>query len=273
MEWGLEKSPVISSGGGDNMMGAIGTGNVQPGVVTVSLGTSGTVYAFSAEPVIDPQGEIAAFCDSTDRWLPLACTMNVTVATEQIRKMFGWSHAELEARVSSAPAGAAGLLFLPYLTGERTPNLPLGSGVLHGLNLENMNPSHLARAVMEGVTLGLGYGLARFRELGIQPSEIRLTGGGSQSAAWRQICADIFGVPTVCLQSAEGAALGAAIQGAFAWHSANGKPTTFRELCGRIVRLDDGTRAEPNGDHRDTYAHLLTRQGDLTRRLHATGYL
>jgi xylulokinase len=272
-EWSLEKSVVISAGGGDNMMGAIGTGNVQPGVVTVSLGTSGTVYAFSAEPVIDGQGEVAAFCDSTDRWLPLVCTMNVTVATEAVRKMFGWSHEELEKQIESAPAGADGLLFLPYLTGERTPNLPHGSGVLHGMTVDNMTPAHIARATMEGVTLGLGYGLARFRELGIQPTEIRLTGGGSKSGIWRQICADIFGVPIVCLQSAEGAALGAAIQGAFAWHAANGKPVTFRELCGRIVALDDTTRAEPAAGHRETYAQLLTRQGDLTRRLHATGYL
>ncbi len=160
------------------MMGALGTGNVQPGAVTVSLGTSGTVFAFSAEPVIDPQGEVAAFCDATDRWLPLACTMNVTVATEQARKMFGWKHEELEAQVVSAPPGAGGLLFLPYLTGERTPNLPNGTGVFHGLNVETMRPGNMARAVMEGVTLGLGYGLARFRELGIQPAEIRLTGGG-----------------------------------------------------------------------------------------------
>lgn len=272
-QWGLEKSPVVSAGGGDNMMGAIGTGNVQPGVVTVSLGTSGTVYAFSAEPVVDPQGEIAAFCDSTDRWLPLACTMNVTVATEQVRKMFGWSHEQLEQHVTEAPAGAGGLLFLPYLNGERTPNLPQGTGVLHGMTTENMSPGHIARATMEGVTLGLGYGLSRFRELGIQPTEIRLTGGGSKSTIWRQICADIFGVPTVCLQSAEGAALGAAIQGAFAWHVASGQPTTFRELCGRIVKLDTTTRAEPQEENRALYSQLLTRQGDLTRRLHAVGYL
>ena len=106
---------TVSAGGGDNMMGAIGTGNVQPGVVTVSLGTSGTVYAYAAEPVIDPQGEVAAFCDSTDRWLPLACTMNVTVATEQVRKMFGWSHEQLEAAVgeSRARCGWARLSALP----------------------------------------------------------------------------------------------------------------------------------------------------------------
>ncbi len=272
-EWGLPNEVVVSAGGGDNMMGAIGTGNVQPGVVTVSLGTSGTVYAFADKPVIDPEGEVAAFCDSTDRWLPLACTMNVTVATEQARKMFGWTHDQLEKNVSSAPAGAGGLLFLPYLNGERTPNLPLGSGVMHGLTCENMTPAHTARAVMEGATLGLAYGLARFRELGIAPTEIRLTGGGSKSAIWRQICADIFGVATVCLQSSEGAALGAAIQGGFAQQSANGQSVTFRELCKRLVVLDEDTRAEPNEAHKETYLEALTRQGDLTRRLHAAGYL
>jgi len=272
-EWGLPKSPVVAAGGGDNMMGAIGTGNVVPGVVTVSLGTSGTVYAFASEAVIDTQCEVAAFCDSTDRWLPLVCTMNVTVATEQVRKLFSWKHDDLEAQIASAPAGAGGLVFLPYLTGERTPNLPLASGVLHGLNTENMRPSHMARAVMEGATLGLAYGLARFRQLGIEPSEIRLTGGGSKSAAWRQICADIFGVPTVNLQSAEGAALGAAIQGAFAWHAASGKPATFRDLCARIVKVDASSRSEPDPDHREIYEQLLSRQSDLSRRLHAAGYL
>ena len=136
--------------------------------------------------------------------------MNVTVSTEQARKLFNWSHEEMDKHIAAAPAGAGGLFFLPYLNGERTPNLPLGKGVLYGLTPETMQPGHLARAVMEGATLGLAYGLNRFRQLGIKPAEIRLTGGGSQSAAWRQICADVFGVPTVCLQSAEGAALQAA---------------------------------------------------------------
>jgi len=272
--WGLSKGEVtVSAGGGDNMMGAIGTGNVQPGAVTVSLGTSGTVYAFADKPVIDPEGEIAAFCDSTDRWLPLACTMNVTVATEQVCRMFGWSHEELEKNVNAAPAGSGGLLFLPYLNGERTPNLPNGTGVLHGMKTDTMTPAHLARATMEGVTLGLGYGLNRFRELGIQPTEIRLTGGGSKSPVWRQIAADIFGVPTICLASAEGAALGAALQAAYASQAALGHPTTFRDLSDKFVKLDEATRAKPNTDHKELYAELLTRQGDLTRRLHAADYL
>ncbi len=271
--WGLAKSPVVSAGGGDNMMGAIGTGNVQAGVVTVSLGTSGTVYAFSPEPVVDPEGEVAAFCDSTDRWMPLVCTMNVTVATEQIRNMFNWSHDELEKQIKGTPAGAGGLLFLPYLNGERTPNLPQGTGVFHGLTTETMTPAAMARAVMEGTTLGLAYGLNRFRQLGIEPTEIRLTGGGSKSGVWRQICADVFGVPTVCLTSAEGAALGAALQAAYARAATEGKPTTFRELSARLVTLDESTRCKPSDESREVYSRVLGRQSDLTKRLHTAGYL
>jgi xylulokinase len=131
----------------------------------------------------------------------------------------------------------------------------------------------MARAVMEGVTLGLAYGMNRFRELGIRPTEIRLTGGGSNSSVWRQICANIFGVPTVCLASAEGAALGAAIQAGYACHAAQGKPVTYRELCGRIVQLDTQSRCIPEENLQPLYATLLARQGDITRRMHAGGLL
>lgn len=271
--WGLTRSPVVSAGGGDNMMGAIGTGNIAPGILTASLGTSGTLYACADAPVIDERGEIAAFCDSTDHWLPLVCTMNVTVATEQVRKLFGWDHTQLESAVSRAPAGAGGLTFLPYLTGERTPNLPLSSGVLHGLNLASMEPGHIARAVMEGVTLGLAYGLRRFRALGLEIGEIRLTGGGSKSAVWRQMAADIFGAPTVCLRSVEGAALGAAVQAAWAASTTNGSPTPLRDLTARLVAIDESTRAEPNSAHAEIYGEQLHRQTDLTHKLHGAGYL
>ncbi len=210
--WDLPREVVVSAGGGDNMMGAIGTANVVPGRVTASLGTSGTIYAYSAKPVTDARGEIAGFCDSTDAWLPLLCTMNVTVATEAVRHLFGWSVAQLDSEIEAVPAGADGLLFLPYLNGERTPNLPGGSGVFHGLTTRNMKPALMARAVMEGVTLGLAYGLERMKEMGIAPTEIRLTGGASKSAVWRQICANIFDCPVVTLAQSEGAALGAAIQ-------------------------------------------------------------
>jgi xylulokinase len=255
------------------MMGAIGTGNVRPGVVTVSLGTSGTVYAYSSEPVVDPQGEVAAFCDSTDKWLPLVCTMNVTVATEQVRKMFGWDLKQLDTTVTGAAAGAGGIIFLPYLVGERTPNLPNGVGVFHGLTTANMTPANLARATMEGATLGLAYGLNRFRSLGIKPSEIRLTGGGSKSRTWRQICADIFRIPVVCLATAEGAALGAAMHGAWVDRLVNNKSSNLVQLLDSVVKLDESSRAVPTPATANLYQDAFTRFKGLTQRLATGGFL
>jgi xylulokinase len=272
-EWGLAEGVVVSAGGGDNMMGAIGTGNVRAGVVTASFGTSGTLYAYAEQPVIDPSGEVAAFCDSTGAWLPLVCTMNVTVATEQVRALFGWGVAQFDMAVESAPAGAGGILFLPYLNGERTPNLPNGTGVYHGLTAGNFNPENFARATMEGATLGLAYGLGRFRELGIAPSEIRLTGGGSKSAVWRQLAADVFGTPTVCLRSSEGAALGAAVQALWAREQAGGGSAGIAALTGRLVEVDAETRCEPDAGRAALYRERLELQARLTRDLRQGGHL
>jgi xylulokinase len=136
-----------------------------------------------------------------------------------------------------------------------------------------MRPAQIARATMEGVTLGLAYGLNRFRELGVAPTEIRLTGGGSKSAVWRQIAADIFGVPTVCLASSEGAALGAAVQALWTAGSVNGSISSLAEITARLVTLDPATRVAPDPKNKTLYADLLRKQTDLTRRMHAIGYL
>jgi xylulokinase len=261
--WRLSTDVVISAGGGDNMMGAIGTANVVPGRVTASIGTSGTIYAYSDKPVVDPKGEIAGFCDSTDAWLPLLCTMNVTVATEAVRNLFGWSVQQLDAAIEGAPAGADGLLFLPYLQGERTPNLPAGSGVFHGLNPRNMKPALMARAVMEGVTLGLAYGLERMKELGIAPSEIRLTGGGGKSAVWRQVCANIFDCPVVTLAESEGAALGAAIQALAAVQTSK----SISEWTADIVKTKSTERVEPEKRLASDYAAARQKHLSLMQTL------
>jgi xylulokinase len=244
-EFGLSREVVVSAGGGDNMMGAIGTGNVREGVVTVSLGTSGTIYACSEKPVIDPQGEVAAFCDSTGRWLPLVCTMNVTVATEMVRERFGLSHEGLAQAAASVPAGADGLLLIPFFEGERTPNVPDGTGVYFGVREQTFNAAHFARAAMEGTTLGLNYGLNRLRELGVSPREIRATGGGARSTVWRQILADVFNAEVVSVKNEEGAAFGAALQAMWAHARRQGKPVQIEEVCDRYVALDEATRARP----------------------------
>ncbi len=151
-------------------------------------------------------------------------------------------------------------MFLPYLQGERTPNLPKGVGVFHGLTTENMKPDFMARAVVEGVTLGLAYGLRRFKDLGIVPEEVRLTGGGSKSAVWRQIAADVLGFPTVALKVTEGAALGAAIQAAWTYCQVKGKPLKLEKLVDDLVMVKKKTRVEPNKERRAIYRELLLRQ-------------
>ena len=253
-KWGLPAGVQVSAGGGDNMMGAIGSGNISGGKVTVSLGTSGTLYCYSPTPVLDPNGEIAAFCDSTGGWLPLACTMNVTVATEMVRA--GFSSATLDEfnrRIETVPPGSEGVILLPYLEGERMPNVPEGTGVLLGLRPRTARPSHLARASMEGVTLGLRYGLDRLRELGARPDEIRLMGGGSRSRVWRQIVADIFGCPVVSLSQEEGPAFGAALQAAWCREE-----ESLETWVDRFVRLDESTRRMPTQSGRELYEQVYS---------------
>jgi xylulokinase len=251
--YGFPATTLVSAGGGDNMMGAIGTGNVVPGAVTASFGTSGTIYAFSRKPVVDPTGEIAAFCSSSGGWLPLLCTMNVTGVTEQVRSLFGWSLAGLEAAAAGAPAGSDGLTLLPYLDGERTPNLPRGTGVYFGLDRRTLAPGHLARAAIEGATLGMNYGLQRLAALGVRPREIRLTGGGARSALWRQVAADIFGVPVVAMAQDESAALGGALQAAWCDSPGRGSGAALAELCAKSVSLDESTRCAPDGKRAALY--------------------
>lgn len=265
--YGLSTDVVVSAGGGDNMMGAIGTGNVSPGVVTASFGTSGTIYAFATKPVVDPEGEIAAFCSSTGGWLPLLCTMNVTTVTEQVRALFGYDHAALDAAVATVPAGANGLTLVPYFAGERTPNVPDGSGAWLGLNQNTTKPAHLARSAMEGVTMGMNYGLRRLAALGVKPKEIRITGGGAKSAAWRQIMADVFGVPVVGMVEDEGAALGGALQAAWCLARRENKKASLAELAGGVVAVKEDSRCVPNKANVARYRELQALQDKLSLAL------
>lgn len=211
-ELGLPPGIPVSIGGGDNMMGAIGTGNVAPGVVSMSLGTSGTVYAYSDSPVVDMKGNIAAFCSSTGGWLPLLCTMNCTVSTELMRDLLDTDIASFEAKVASAPRGANGVITVPFFNGERTPNLPNAKGCILGLDSRNTQPANILRSAVEGATFALRFGIDELAGLGIRAEEIVVTGGGVNSAIWRQIISDVCNAPVTVLQQSEGAAFGAALQ-------------------------------------------------------------
>ena len=242
---GLARDVVVATGGGDNMMAAIGTGCVVPGRLVMSLGTSGTLFAYSDVPVVDPAGRWAAFCSSTGGWLPLICTMNCTVATATIAQLFGFSVRDGDGHVASTEPGAGGISLLPFLNGERTPDLPLGKGVLTGLTPQNASPGNFYRAAMEGATYSLKYGFEAFASAGMAFDHIVLTGGGAGSAAWRQMVADVFGMPVHVLRDAEGAAFGAALQALWALSRSKGEDTGFAELVDAHVAFDEALACVP----------------------------
>ena len=238
------------------MMAAIGTGNIEPGIITMSLGSSGTVYAFDPQPQARPEASVANFCSSTDGWLPLICTLNLTNVTGAVRELFGLSVEGFNQMARQAPAGAEGVSLLPFLNGERVPGLPDATGNFQGLTLTNMTQANLCRAAIEGTTYGLRYGLDLLRRNGLQSHVIRLVGGGSKSPLWRQLVADIMATPVVCPEQSEAAALGAAIQAA--WCVAADSPT-LADLCRRCVRLDPAGETRPEADNVRAYEHFYQR--------------
>ncbi|MGW4642835.1 xylulokinase [Sphaerisporangium sp. NPDC004334] len=202
---------MLAPGTGDNMAAALGVG-LGPGDVVVSIGTSGTVFACAGEPSHDPSGAVAGFADATGRFLPLVCTLNAARVLDAAARMLGVGLDELGDLALQAPPGADGLVLVPYLEGERTPNKPDATGAVHGLRLANSTPAHFARAAVEGMLCGLADGLDA---LGVEPRRILLIGGGARSRAVRQIAPAVFGRPVVVPEPGEYVADGAARQAAW----------------------------------------------------------
>jgi xylulokinase len=234
------------------MMSAIGTGTVQDGFLTMSLGTSGTLFGYFKTPVIDPTGNLAAFCSSTGGWLPLLCTMNCTVASEEFRRLFGVDVKAFDAEAEGSPIGADGLVVLPFFNGERTPNLPQGRASVTGITMANFNRENLARAAMEAAIFGMRIGLKGFKTLGFKEKEIRLTGGGSKSSLWQNIAANVMNMPVRVPKNAEAAAMGGAIQALWVLERSGltGKPKNSKLAINSVteehVALEDGATIKPD---------------------------
>lgn len=271
-ELSLPPTCIVSTGGGDNMLGAIGTGNVTEGVVTLSLGTSSTVYSFGNAPVLDSTGNVAPFCSSTGGWLPLVCTMNATNVVTQTATLLGKTVAEIDSALLTTPPGAGGLTFLPFLHGERTPDLPEARGTLVDISATNFTPSHLIRAVVEGVSFGILNGLDLILQ-GRAPERIVLIGGGARSAGWRQLLADTTGATIQVPAEEEAGCLGAALQAIYAHAHQQGKPTTFANLARQFVKLDETATARPNSAHRDLYRQAMQRYRTHLHRLYPEAQL
>lgn len=255
---GISPDTRVASGGGDNMMAAIGTGNIRPGITTMSLGTSGTLFTFAENPVVADSAMIAGFCSSSNGWLPLICTMNVTSATTTVQSLLGMDIQAFNDVLNSSKPGADGLIMLPFFNGERVPQLPDARASLHNMDGSNLTPQNLSLAVVESATYGLRFGIDLFRQQGISTDEIRLTGGGARSVKWRQIVADIMAAPVVCVTNQEAAALGAAIQAIWSdTLTADSAPQAqLAALCDRFVQLDDSSRTQPDPANTAVYESL-----------------
>lgn len=264
---GLPAGITISAGGGDNMMAAIGTGNVDKNVVTMSLGSSGTVYAHNDAPVVDKKGRLAAFCSSTNGWLPLLCTMNCTLSTELLRGLFKASIDELESAVSSSPVGSNGVLTLPFFNGERTPNLPRAKGSILGLDATNCSPENLLRSTMEGATFGLRMGIEALTDNGIEVKEIRLTGGGSKSSSWQEMVADICNTPVVMTKPDEGAAFGAVLQALYLYKIQHQQAASITALAAEHVIVDHDSTCHPIAENTAAYDLIFKQYKDAVTAL------
>ncbi len=249
---GLTTTCLVAAGGGDNMMGAIGTGNVREGVVTISLGTSATVFSYADAPVLDPSGAVAPFCSSTGGWLPLVCTMNATNVTSGGAHLFGRDVGFVSEALEATGPGAGGITMLPFLNGERTPDLPTARGSILGLSAVNMTPDNLMRAMVEGVTFGVLAGLHRIR--GDRAAErVFMIGGGARSKAWRQMVADMTGAEIVVPTGDEAGCLGAAIQAIWAYGRASGTGEEIAAIADRCVALDPDKTTAPVAGRKPAY--------------------
>lgn len=250
---GLPEGIPVVAGGGDQAAGAIGLGLVDEGRVSCSVGTSGVVFAASNQPVVHPAGKLHAFCHCVpDRWHVMGVMLSAGGALRWFRDQLasGMSYDAITAEAAEVSPGADGLLFLPYLTGERTPHAdPHARGAFIGLGVHH-GRKHMARAVLEGITLGLADSVALIRALDIPVPELRITGGGARSGFWSKLMATVFEAPVIRMGVDEGPAFGAAILAAVG----AGVYADAQTACGNMVKTAD--TIEPDSALTGTYREL-----------------
>jgi xylulokinase len=236
---GLKAGTPVVGGGGDQAAQAVGVGAVEPGIIALTLGTSGVVFASAAEPFIEPEGRLHSFCHAVPgRWHMMGVMLSAAGSLRWYRDTFApeSSFDDLLEPAKGIAPGCEGLLFLPYLTGERTPHPdPLARGAFAGITIRHLRP-HFTRAVLEGVAFGLRDSFELMKSAGLTDiKQVRVSGGGARSSLWRQILADVLNVELVTVNTTEGAAYGAALLagvGAGAWPNVDAACAACIELTG-----------------------------------------
>lgn len=250
---GLQAGTPVVAGGGDQACGAVGVGVVKEGIASVALGTSGVVFVHDEQYHTDKECRLHSFCHGVPgKWHRMGVMLSAGGSFQWWKNHFASEEKELAAsqgkdvyellttRAETAPIGSEGLIFLPYLTGERTPHSdPQARGAFIGINLRH-SKAHLTRAVLEGITFGLRDSLELMKESSVQVSELRVNGGGARSPIWRQMIADIFGYPVVTVNSTDGPAYGAAVMAASAVLQRG-----IAELCNEWIKIVDRIEPDP----------------------------
>ncbi len=244
---------LLGAGTGDNMAAALGL-SLATGDVAVSLGTSGTAFAVADAPTRDDSGHVAGFADATGRWLPLVCTLNAARVLSATAHLLGVGLSQLSDLALAAPPGAEGLTLIPYLDGERTPDLPDATGSLHGLTRANMTPANLARAAVEGMLCGLTDAIDALDAAGVTPRRVLLIGGAAASPAVQQVAAALMGGTITVPAPGEYVALGAARQAAWALHGGHHPPEWEQPGTQTVV-------TEPTPSVRMAYAQMRPPSG------------
>ncbi len=246
---GLKAGTPVVAGAGDQAAGATGMGIVAPGAVSATIGTSGVVFAATDRPALDRQGRLHTFCHAIPaRWHVMGVTQAAGLSLRWFRDQFGSGaddgrdpYERLSDEAAKVPPGCDGLLWTPYLMGERTPHLdPQARGALVGLTASHTR-AHVIRAIMEGVAFSLRDSFTIFKEMNVPVNRIRLGGGGARSPLWRQIQADVYGLPVEILEAEEGAAYGAALLagvGAKLW-------PTVDAACSSVIRVKETVQPKP----------------------------
>jgi xylulokinase len=257
---GLPAGTPVVAGGGDQAANAIGVGAVEEGVVALSLGTSGVVFAATERPIVEPTGRVHAFCHALpDRWHLMSVMLSAAGSLRWFRDALapGVDFGVLADEAATVPPGSDGLLFLPYLSGERSPHPdPLARGAFVGLTVAHER-RHLTRAVMEGVAFGLRDGLDLIVASGVRaPMELRATGGGIASPVWRQILADVLGAEIATPATTEGAAFGAAVLATVAAGLHESVPAAVEALVTVRSLAQPGAGAATYAERHEAYREL-----------------
>ena len=253
---GLEEGTIVVGGGGDQAAGAVGTGTVDSGIISVAMGTSGVVFASQKEYAVDRENRLHSFCHANNEWHVMGVMLSAASClkwwVEAVNKGDSKTFDELLCEAGKIPAGSEGLIFLPYLMGERTPySDPYAKGCFIGLNITHTR-AHMTRAILEGVAFGLKDSLQLVRNLNIPINEVRVSGGGAKSKLWRQILADIFEARIDMINSVDGPSYGAAVLAAVG----AGRFSSVNEACSKMIKITESVH--PNEINKDKYEKMYS---------------